>query len=483
MSEVKTIVDHGKIYLIANITNRSAGLLLLPVYTYVLSVEDYGLYAIIMAVSDLFTIVFGMGFAGAMSRFYFERNNSKQQQNLVVSTTMLGFFAIASLILVFAYPLASLTVEVMFQSQQYLQLFMYTIAGLVFTILYELLMGYAVIRKRAWSYFAMALSKAVLFIGLNLLFVVYWKLGVPGIIYATIASLGSLSLVALAITFSRVGFGFSKTLFKQMLLFGLPLVPSAFANSALTTVERYYINSIIGPAAVGVYSLGHRLASMLHMFIAAPFSQIFFVRRFETLAKGEDQSAFHRILLLFVAVMMFFALLLSLFGTEIVWLISPEAYLDVVVVLPLLGLSFVLSSLNLNIELGIFYNKKTWAIPLIGFITLAVGIPANYLLIHQFGIYGAGLALLFVNIVRLVTTVLINSVLGSPFITLDWSRASSIMTVGTVLGILVNLAMSDSVSFYSVALKLTVAAVFLMMLLKTPLLDKQTKQDLASFRR
>ncbi|GAA0856486.1 lipopolysaccharide biosynthesis protein [Aliiglaciecola litoralis] len=478
MSEVKTILDHGKIYLIANITHRAAGLLLLPIYTHVLSTQEYGLYAIVMAVTDLFTVIFGMGFSGAMSRFYFDSNNSIADQNKVVSTTLIGFFGIAALIIICAYPMAMITVNIMFDSQQHLALFVFAIAGLVFTILFELLMGYAVIRKRAWKYFAMALSKALLFIGLNLYFVVYLELGVPGIIYATIASLGSLGIVLLVLTLSRVGVTFSFPLFKQMVLFGLPLVPSAFANSALTTVERYYINLLVGPAAVGVYSLGHRLASMLHMFIAAPFSQIFFVRRFETLSKGEDQSAFHRILLLFVALMMTCAVLLSLFGTEIIWLIAPEDYYDVVIVLPLLGLSFVLSSLNLNIELGIFYNKKTWAIPIIGFVTLGVGIPANYVFISQFGIMGAGLALVAVNIVRISTTVLVNSVLGSPLIRIDWKRAIAIMALGTILGLVVNQLIQQQIAFQWIALKLGLAGLFILLLLKTHLLDKHTRQDL-----
>lgn len=482
MSEVKTIIDHGKIYLIANITNRSAGLLLLPIYTHVLSVEEYGLYAIVMAISDLFTIIFGLGFSGAMSRFYFDNIGNETEQNRVVSTTFLCFFGIAASIMILAYPLAMVVVNVMFDSQEHLSLFVFAIAGLVFTILYELLMGYVVIRKKAWTYFGMALSKAILFIGLNLLLVVYFELGVPGTIYATILALGSLATIALVITFYHVGFGFSLDLFKQMVKFGLPLVPSAFANSALTTIERYYINLLVGPAAVGIYALGHRLASMLHMFIAAPFSQIFFVRRFETLAKGEDQTTFHRILLLFIAIMTTAALFLSVFGTEIIWFIAPDDYYDVVMLLPLLGISFVLSSLNLNIELGIFYNKKTWVIPVIGFVSLGVGIPANYIFVSQFGIFGAALALLTVNIVRLASTVLMNSMVGSPFIVVDWKRAISIMVFGCAIGLAVNSLAASELGFMWLAVKLTVIAIFVVLLLKSPLLDQRTKQDLVALR-
>lgn len=475
---METISRFGKVYFAANIINRSAGFILIPVYTHVLTLEEYGLYAIILTVSDLFAIMFGMGFTAAMSRFYFDHSNDESHRNLVVSTTLISYFAIATLILICAYPLARLIVFIIFGSNDYVNLFVFAFAGLIFTLLFEIVVGYAVIRKKVWTYFSMALAKAMLFIACNIVLVVYIRLGVPGIIYATAGSLGVISVFLTILILRHTGLKFSWVLCKRMLLYGLPLIPSSFANAALPVVERHFLNLLAGPSAVGIYSLGHRLASMLQMFIAKPFSEIFFVRRFETLAKGEDQNVFNRILLLFIALMTTCALGLSLFAHEIVNLISPSEYLAILPSIPILGLCFILSSLNLNIEIGIAYMKKTWAIPLIGLVVLVSSIPANYFLIGRYGILGASLALLLVNTLRIVTTVAINSILGTRSIHIDWKRTVGILTAGTLTGSWFVYILPPSFHPGWMLVKLSTVVLFVIILIKTPILGIGSKQEL-----
>jgi O-antigen/teichoic acid export membrane protein len=270
---------------------------------------------------------------------------------------------------------------------------------------------------------------------------------------------------------------------REMVSYGIPLIPASFADAALPVVERHFINVLVGPSAVGIYSLGHRLASMLQMFIAKPFSEIFFVRRFETLAKGEDQGVFNRILLVFVALMITCSLGLSLFGHEIITLISPEEYLGIIPAIPVLGLCFVLSSLNLNIQLGIIYQKKTWTIPVIGLVALLASVPANYLLIGKFGILGAALALLLINILRIATTLTINLLIGTRLINIDWPRAIAIAFIGTAIGVLAINSFPQGFSIQWSVIKLLVIAGFVLFLFVTPLLDRKTKLELAALRR
>lgn len=482
-SESRTITSYGSIYLLANIINRSAGFILIPVYTHVLSLEEYGLYAIIMAVSDMLAILFGMGFSAAMIRFYFDFDDESPEQKSVISTTLLGFFILAAFILIAAYPIARVVVSIIFESTENLGIFIFAIVGLIFTLLFEIVIGYTVVRKNVWQYLFIAVSKALLFIGTNVFFVIYLDLGVPGIIYATVLSLGSISVFFAGTIFRKVGFRFSARILREMVAYGLPLIPASFTNAALPVVERHFINVLVGPAAVGIYALGHRLASMLQMFIAKPFSEIFFVRRFETLSKGEDQSVFNRILLVFVALMMTCALGLSVFSNEIINLISPADYLAVVPAIPVLGLCFVISSLNLNIQLGIIYQKKTRIIPIIGLVVLTASIPANYLLIGKFGILGAALALLLMNSLRIVLTLIFNLSIGTRMINIDWPRAIAIVFIGTLAGVLVVGLMPQGISIQGVLIKLLIAALFVLMLFKTPLLDKETKAELATLRR
>ena len=44
MTESRLIWRHGRIYGVGNLLNRTAGLVLIPVYTHKLSVEEFGVY-------------------------------------------------------------------------------------------------------------------------------------------------------------------------------------------------------------------------------------------------------------------------------------------------------------------------------------------------------------------------------------------------------------------------------------------------------
>jgi O-antigen/teichoic acid export membrane protein len=210
-----------------------------------------------------------------------------------------------------------------------------------------------------------------------------------------------------------------------------------------------------GAATVGRYGLADRLASLLQMFIAAPFSQVFFVRRFETLARRENQQELERALLIFVAVMAAASLAFSSFGPEILSIIAPSAFRGAAELLPWLALSFVLASLNLNIELGILYAKRTAIVPIIGMIALAASVSLNFVLIPLYGAMGAAVTAVIVGIVRLLLTAAANGRWGTPDVSTNWPRVIFVLTGATLLGIL---ATSQSLAALTVT-TLTIRAV------------------------
>lgn len=478
MTETRTIAKFSGIYAMANLINRSAGLILIPLYTHALSPTQYGLYAMVQTVADIFGLLAGMGIAKAMGRYFFEYDEDDPMRNRVISTTILGFLGIGLLLIATAYPLAHIVTTLIYSSSEHATLFALALASLVFTLLFEIEVNYLVMRKLAWPYLLLALAKALLLLICNGVLVLHLKLGVAGIVYSMAISLGILAIVAGIGIIRHTGTSFSIGLFQRLIRFGLPLVPSATANAAIALSQRYFLNSLIGPVAVGIYALADRLASLLQLFVAAPFSQIFLVRRFETLAKGEDQQIFHQILLLFVCVMGAAVLFLSLFSIEINTLIAPHDYNEAAQLIPLLALCYALSSINLNIELGILYQKQTWAIATIAFITLGLSIPCNYLLIDIFGINGAAYAYILINIIRLALTVLANSRVGASLIRLDWMRAAVILILATGLGVITTHQNNTNLAW--IAVKLALFSGFILLTITTPILDKANRRLIAS---
>jgi peptidoglycan biosynthesis protein MviN/MurJ (putative lipid II flippase) len=101
-----------------------------------------------------------------------------------------------------------------------------------------------------------------------------------------------------------------------------------------------------------------------------------------------------------------------------------------------LGLSFVLASLNLNIELGILYAKRTTIVPAIGLIALALSVCLNVLFIPVYGAIAAAVNAAAVGFFRLLLTVAANRRWGTPEVRTHWAGVTFVLVVATSLGIL-----------------------------------------------
>lgn len=478
MSEALAIVRDGRIYAIANVVNRVAGLALLPLFTHVLSPGEFGLYTLVQSIMDVLSVLCGLGLTSAMNRFYLEYPDDARMRDRVIATVLLLVAGLAVLISVLAWPLGAGLSRAVLGSAEHASLCAIALVALGCIALFEVECAYAVVRKQVRLYFVLCCAKALGLIGCNLLLVGWLAMGATGAVLATAVSMGAIALVSFVLILRGTGLHFVPSLARQLVRFGVPLVPSALGNSALGLIERYYLNSAAGAVAVGLYSLGNRLASLLQMFIAAPFSQTYSVRRVETLVKGEDQQIYDRILLLFVLVMSLSSFALSVFGADLIALIAPGSYADAVRLVPLLGLCYVLASINFNLELGIHYTKRTWAFPVITAVTVAASIPLNAWLSMRHGALGTALALLAVNSVRILSTVVMNARVGSRLVRLDWARAVPIMALTLALALLSLEVNAPALVPAWLAAKLLLVVAVAGLLVASPLVGRSARADL-----
>ena len=466
-------------YAISNVINRAAGLVLLPVFTHVLSPAEFGRYTLVQSMIDVLSVLGGLGLTGAMNRFFLEYPEDARMRDRVISTVLLMVLAVAALAVLLSWPLSLLLSRWLLGAEEYAFLCVIALIGLGCIALFEVECAYAVVRKQVRLYFALCCAKALGLIGCNVLFVVVLHMGVAGVLLATTITMGVIGGVTLVAILRRTGVHFVPSLARKLALFGAPLVPSALGSSALGLVERYYLNASVGAAAVGLYSLANRLASLLQMFIAAPFSQTYSVRRVETLVKGEDQKVFDRLLLLFVLVMSLSSLSLSVFGDDLIAIIAPGSYALAVRLVPLLGLCYILASINFNLELGIHYSKRTWALPVITATTLAASLPLNWWLSLQYGALGTALALLTVNVVRILTTLAMNARFGSRDVRLDWGRAVAIMAVTLAAALAWLEFHTPTLDFAWMLAKAALVLGVGAMIVASPMLGRDARADLA----
>ena len=150
------------------------------------------------------------------------------------------------------------------------------IAGMVLAFEGLLLVPFAYLRLRDQSmvYVAVNVARLIVQVVLNVVFVVYMRLGAMGVLLSTLTA-NILTGSVLTIYLMRgVGLWFSKRAARDLLRFGIPFVGTQVATFILTFGDRYFLKQVSDTAAVGLYGLAYQFGFLLAELGELPFSRM-----------------------------------------------------------------------------------------------------------------------------------------------------------------------------------------------------------------
>ena len=405
-SEAATILKHGWIYTVANIVNRAAGLLLLPLYAKVLAPSEFGVYALIGVVGDILAVMLMIGMNNAFTVVYFEHAEEKDRAR-VVSTTLLGLGAATLGLLALSWPGGWAISLGLFGDAGYATVVAVALASIALRTVFELGLAYYRVRKRSGMCLLVSIAKAVLLLGLNLVFLLGLDLGVSGIFLANGAAFSVLGLTLMVSILAKTGVSFSPAILRRVVTLGLPFMPQSLLDIANQFIARYLLNVLMTTAAVGVFSFGMRLSTILYMFLTASFLQIWSVRRFEAQHEAVDREQSEFVFHLFIIVLTAAALGMALTTPEILWLIASPDYAPVVQCMPFLVAAYVLHGVRMHSEVSLMKAKRMGVLPWISAASLAVGSALAVVLVWRWGVPGAAAAVLGREVFQITVTELV----------------------------------------------------------------------------
>ncbi|MBU0754407.1 MAG: oligosaccharide flippase family protein, partial [Planctomycetes bacterium] len=171
MSEFNRILKHSVIYGVGNILSKMIGFILIPVYTNILTTEEYGLMELLQNTMNVIQIIVGMGLGTAILRFYSE-NKQREAQETVISTSILfsTFFgaAVAGICILFSTNLSLLIL----QNKGYAEPFTVMMFVLFFTNMIEIPLVVIRAKEKSHIYVFVCLAQLLLGLILNIVFIV-----------------------------------------------------------------------------------------------------------------------------------------------------------------------------------------------------------------------------------------------------------------------------------------------------------------------
>lgn len=358
-------------YGLSSIAARLINYLLTPYLTYAdaIKTSDYGKMALIYSAIPLLNVLFTYGFETAYFRFSLNEGDNKKIYS-TAALSMLFSTIVFSLILWFN--------QGSFASIVGLSDFPQIIQMAIFIIALDTLTRIPFARLRQEGRPVKFASVNIVGIVVNVFFTwffisycsqhvkanpdswvsLFYNPKANPIVYVVLANLiqSVVTLLFLSKEIAQVRFQFDTKLWKQMMLYSMPLIIAGMGGMINETFDRLMLrwwlpgNAGFKDSQVGIYNACYKLSILITLFIQAfrMGAEPFFFKQ----AEGKNpQRTYARVMKFFVIIISLMFLGVSLFMP--IWknLIGPK-YWDGLAVVPILLLA--------NMFLGIYYNLSVW---------------------------------------------------------------------------------------------------------------------------
>lgn len=390
IKDLRNTFKQTAIYGISNIFVKATGLILLPIYTTELSLGDYGLLTIFELITQFFVGVVSFSLPASMLRMGSE-SDDPQRQNQIYFTALIMLITFGGLFLIVFLPLNGVFSNLFFDSTEYASYFSIVFISCIMEILGILPMQLLRLREKSgWYIFFFGLKLSAL-IGFVWYFVAFRDLGVYGALLGVLSANSILLLATFTFQFKNIVPKFNRSAAIELYRFGAPLIFTTIAGILLTITDRLIIEIFGKLSDVGIYSLAYKFGSLSNLLIIGSFGLGFLPIAFKKFGDPNFNRFFSKMLTYFIGITVLLTLVVSLFSKEGIKLLSSENpdYWMAVVLVPFIAYAFLFKAI---------YNYLTYVFMLIkrtkfqAYVTLAgviLNIALNFLLIPNFGMYGA----------------------------------------------------------------------------------------------
>ena len=271
IENLKNILKHSFVYGISNVAQKASGIILLPLYTFYLSVEEYGIYGLLFVTTVILSQSLVLGQSSAVIRY----NNLSDYRDKKRSI----FFTLTSLVLAVTIIFVGISELYIDQISSWfgsLQDFKIPIRVCIYIVaavtINNVLLGKIRADEKSVLYTISGLVKILIQIGFTVYFLVIQKMGLVGVLLGQLSGEISIMIVLMPSLLKEIEFKIEKGIIKDSLRFGLPLVFSAVAINLLNGSDRYIIKFLIGERVLGLYELGYRVGGIINMMMIIPFN-------------------------------------------------------------------------------------------------------------------------------------------------------------------------------------------------------------------
>lgn len=307
---------------------RAAALLTLPIYSRLLGPAEFGVWSFLITLTFLLNVVLVFGGDAALGRYFFATDDHAARR--LLTSTLILFVATASAVAVLLLlPFSNSFSRWAFGSDENADLILLALVTAPVTAVSSLLGQVLRNEFRPAAFALQNVATAVIGVGLSLYLVVARDLGIKGVLIGTLA--GALAILPVRVWSARGYLApvFSREVLRRLLVFGLPLVPAAFAGWVFTVSDRIVLAKLASYRELGLYAVAASIASVLS-FLIGPLGLAWSPHAVQAYERDEEAAAslYGRVLTYILLGFGALAVAVTTFAHELLAMLTPPEFAD-----------------------------------------------------------------------------------------------------------------------------------------------------------
>lgn len=387
MNKYQKLLNNTLIFAIGTFGSKLLSFILVRLYTGCMTTEQYSTADLLYQASNVIYPIVTLSMADALIRFGIDKAYDNKKIYTVALTTTAGGLAVLGLLTPLINSVAA------FKGYGLL-LFVYCF----FSSFKQLAASFVRARGLVKLFAIDGIMSTLIIVISNLILLLKFDLGVTGYVCSIIIS-DALSLLGLIVISELYKFFDIKTLdkklFKELVKYSLPLVPTYILWWITSASDRYFVIGMVSSHENGIYSAAHKIPTLL-LLVTTLFYQAWQMSAIEN-KDDQDLAGYYK------QVYGAYSSLLFIAAAGLIMIVKPFTYILVdndpeknfvfgYHYTPILIIAMIFQCLCQFLSSIYNVRKKSVNSMVTSIVAAVVNITLDILLIPRLGVYGAGLA-------------------------------------------------------------------------------------------
>ena len=432
--QLKAIFRDMLKYSPSKIVGMLGNAIIVPVYTSLLSPEQYGLYSLSIAVLSFLCIIFS-DWVGLSGLRFFKHHQMMQDMPKYLTTLVTMLVTNICLMFVIAFVFRHNFYEFFHIPVKYfVAILLLIIPVAIRALLFQLLRA----QLKSMSFTLSTIINQFLTILLSIFFVKFFHLGAMALLLGMAISISLIDLLLIYQSNILSWFKIQKIEWDSVfpiMKYGVPIAATSLSAWIINQSNKFIMNSIHGFSEVGIVGVAYGLTLPLLMTIFSIITVAAIPRIINMYEEKIDiRPLISRFTGYYILVSLPVITVISLYSTDYVQLLSSnDKFFEAFKLIPYFAYGTFFMAITDYTTLQYHLANKTYIDFIIKLTSGIVGVVLNILLIPKYGLIGVGIATLGANFLYFVLSIIIvlpGLRLIFPYLTLSRMLVASLPSIG-----------------------------------------------------